>query len=104
VIPTTEDQLRAIADMICVDPTAAVDVAAHVRAYINYSQELLVATAAERDAANERLDLAWGLIANASGGDWSKESPEWQAAAAHWRDGYHTPKMHDAPAAPEVKS
>lgn len=43
------------------------------------------ATAAHRLDA---LELAWGIIANASGGDWTKESPEWQAAAARWRDGY----------------
>lgn len=34
------------------------------------------------------LDLAWGLIANVSGGDWSKQSQEWQTAAAMWRDEY----------------
>lgn len=34
----------------------------------------------------EELELAWGIIANASGGDWSKESQEWQGAAAGWRD------------------
>lgn len=34
----------------------------------------------------EALELAWGVIANAGGGDWSKETPEWQEAAARWRD------------------
>jgi len=34
----------------------------------------------------EDLELAWGIIANASGGDWSKESQEWQDAANRWRD------------------
>ena len=38
---------------------------------------------------DELLDLAWGIIANASGGDWEKESADWQEAAAQWRDRYH---------------
>jgi len=32
------------------------------------------------------LEWAWALIANASGGDWRKESPEWKEAAVKWRD------------------
>jgi len=36
------------------------------------------------------LETAWGIIANASGGNWALETPEWQAAAARWRDGYHS--------------
>jgi len=35
------------------------------------------------------LELAWGLIANAFGGDWTKATPEWQGAAERWRDAYH---------------
>lgn len=49
---------------------------------------------------DEMLDLAWGIIANASGGDWDLQSPEWREAAERWRDRYHTPTMHDAPAEP----
>lgn len=41
----------------------------------------------ESEAA-EAIDLAWGIIANASGGNWEKETPEWQEAAARWRDKY----------------
>jgi len=37
----------------------------------------------------DHLDYAWGIIANASGGDWKKESKDWQEAAARWRDTYH---------------
>lgn len=49
------------------------------------------ATAPKRDVPTHAelfnaLELAWGLIANASGGDWTKESREWQDAAARWRD------------------
>jgi len=38
------------------------------------------------------LELAWGVIANAGGGDWEKESKEWQEAAAKWRDQYQLKK------------
>lgn len=37
------------------------------------------------DAA-ERL---WGVVANASGGDWTKQNKVWQRAAARARDYYH---------------
>ena len=35
------------------------------------------------------LDEAWGIIANAGGGDWTRETDDWQTAAARWRDAYH---------------
>lgn len=34
-------------------------------------------------------EVAWGIIANANGGDWSKASAEWREAAGRWRDRYH---------------
>jgi hypothetical protein len=40
----------------------------------------------------EPLDIyerAFGIIANASNGDWSKESEEWQEAAEEFRKDYH---------------
>ncbi len=37
---------------------------------------------------NDLLESAWGLIANASGGDWDKATPEWRDAAVRWRDRY----------------
>jgi hypothetical protein len=42
-------------------------------------------------AESSRIDLletAWAIIANAGGGDWEKESKEWQDAAVKWRDTY----------------
>ena len=42
--------------------------------------------AAALAALRAALDMAWGIIANAGGGDWTKETEEWQAAAARWRD------------------
>ena len=35
------------------------------------------------------LQIAWGIIANANGGDWDNAAPEWKAAAERWRDKYH---------------
>lgn len=34
----------------------------------------------------DALETAWGIIANVSGGDWDKQSKEWQNAATRWRD------------------
>jgi hypothetical protein len=34
------------------------------------------------------MDAAWGIIANAGGSDWTRESKEWQQAAAQWREEY----------------
>jgi len=36
----------------------------------------------------DRLEMAWGIIANAGGGNWTLETKEWQRAAARWRDDY----------------
>lgn len=45
--------------------------------------------ASERfDALYDDLELAWGVIANAYGGDWEKAHPEWREAAERWRDKY----------------
>jgi hypothetical protein len=38
-----------------------------------------------RDAA----EMLWVVLANVDGGDWSKQSAEWQQAAARWRDEFH---------------
>ena len=37
------------------------------------------------------LESAWGLIANAYGGDWdlASEASGWKKAAERWRDEYH---------------
>ena len=35
------------------------------------------------------LSLAWGIIANAGQGDWTREGHEWRDAATRWRDQYH---------------
>lgn len=40
------------------------------------------------DEGSVLLEIAWGIIANAGGGDWNKETPEWRGAAERWRDRY----------------
>lgn len=37
----------------------------------------------------DELELAWGIIANAGGGDWKTQTEVWQDAAKRWRDRYH---------------
>jgi len=47
---------------------------------------------AERQRIADLIGLcetAWGVIANASGGDWKRESRVWRGAAELWRDRYH---------------
>lgn len=39
----------------------------------------------KHEKATQELEAAWGIIANAGGGDWELESPEWQEAAKAWR-------------------
>lgn len=41
------------------------------------------------DKINDDLtEEAWGIIANAYGGDWELASSEWKTAAERWRDQY----------------
>jgi len=34
----------------------------------------------------DAAEMLWVVLANVSGGDWSKQTKEWQEAAAKWRD------------------
>ena len=56
---------------------------------INFDHELnkpvLEARCAELADAGEML---WATLAHVSGGDWTKQTPEWQEAAARFRDKY----------------
>ena len=36
----------------------------------------------------EAAEIAWGVIANVSQGDWTKQNDEWNEAAVRWRDNY----------------
>lgn len=43
------------------------------------------------------LELAWGLIANAYGGDWKSAPDDWRKAAERWRDEQYHPSLDDGP-------
>jgi len=43
---------------------------------------------ADVKALRDAAEMLWVVIANVSGGDWSKQTQEWQDAAARWRDNY----------------
>ena len=51
------------------------------------------------DLLEDLLMTAWGVIANAGGGDWDTQTSEWRGAAEHWRDRYHAtlPALSDTP-------
>lgn len=38
---------------------------------------------------SDLLELAWGLLANVSGGDWYAQDPKWHGAVIAWRDDWH---------------
>ena len=40
----------------------------------------------EIERLRDDMEAAWGLIANAYGGDWDRASPVWKRAAERWRD------------------
>jgi hypothetical protein len=37
---------------------------------------------------DDATEMAWGIIANVSGGDWSQQSQEWRDAARRWHDAF----------------
>lgn len=55
---------------------------------------------AEVERLRSDMETAWGLIANAYGGDWSKAPANWSEAARRWRDEVWPPsasKERDVP-------
>ncbi len=38
---------------------------------------------------SDLLYYAWGIIANAGGGDWTTQTDDWQKAAASFREQWH---------------
>lgn len=45
-------------------------------------------------------EWGWTIIANAGGGDWERESPDWQEAAGKYRDEFHDRIRHYASSDP----
>ncbi len=44
---------------------------------------------------SDAAEMLWVVLANVSGGDWTKQTQEWQDAAARWRD-YYFAALKDA--------
>jgi hypothetical protein len=50
----------------------------------------------------DAAEMLWVVLANVSGGDWTKQSAEWQEAAARWRDNYYAALKGAEPERPET--
>lgn len=71
--------------MSCTDPECASELARETRARNHYIDELRKSDL-KVEYLQGALEKAWGLIANAGGGDWDSQDPAWKAAAETWRD------------------
>jgi uncharacterized small protein (DUF1192 family) len=58
---------------------------------LDKANDRIAALEAERDRLDDGIEIAFGIIANAGGGDWTQESVQWQEAAARWRDAFYGP-------------
>jgi hypothetical protein len=56
---------------------------------IGLTREAREEAKADAKTAALLLEQAWGIIANASGGNWETQTWDWQIAAAKFRDEYH---------------
>lgn len=45
---------------------------------------------ADNAALKDAAEMLWVVLANVSEGDWTKQTTEWQVAAARWRNNYFT--------------
>lgn len=67
-------------------------VVAELEPHLKASEDLLL----RANDLQSRLNLcraeAWGIIANAFGGDWEKASAPWREAAGQWRDKWEAGK------------
>jgi len=57
-------------------------------ALVELQAQKLEAARQEREKLADLLEFGWGVIANAGGGNWTLETPEWQEAAARWRENW----------------
>lgn len=51
-------------------------------------------------AMADAAEMLWIVLANVSGGDWSKQTPEWQGAAGRGRETYFAAQFPSYPAPP----
>lgn len=89
--PVIPDELRA-------DVARLLDRATIADAYIDALKERLDTLEAENKALRDCIETAWGIIANAGGGNWNTQTPEWREAAESWRDKQFHPIMKDVSA------
>jgi len=65
-------------------------IAGQVESFEVYAQEHPTPSPGEVErAAGELAEFGWLMICNAGGGDWTRESKDWQEAAARYRTQYH---------------
>jgi hypothetical protein len=85
------DRTEDLADLLLCETNASgqMDVARHLLP--EPGPEVVGELIAELRKAQDHLEIAWGVIANAgvSLGDWSSMTPEWREAAEKWRDRWH---------------
>lgn len=53
------------------------------------AEQFAITLKEECDNREQALEAAWNIICNVSGGDWQKQSAEWQTAAEAMRSRYH---------------
>ena len=93
-----ERELNAVTkerdDAVFVTEKVLRDFSEHSRSHCKTLDELI--------AANNRIkrledciETAWGIIANVSGGDWTRQKPQWQEAVVRWRDSDFHPIMKE---------
>jgi hypothetical protein len=52
------------------------------------AEQALVDLRGRLEQMSNAAEMLWVVVANASGGDWTQQSADWQEAAARWRDNY----------------
>jgi hypothetical protein len=53
-----------------------------------YVRQEIAASATREVALRDAAEMLWTVVANVSGGDWTKQPQDWQDATARWRDNY----------------
>lgn len=53
------------------------------------TEQIIATYGDENPSAFDLCETAWGVIANAYGGNWEDASDEWREAAERWRDLWH---------------
>lgn len=74
--------VEAVASAWCAPATLHKDFDVHL------AQAFLHILKREVEHREDILSYAWTLLANVSGGDWTKQSPDWQNAVKRWREHY----------------